>query len=80
MLFVKIVCDSSFRLTIFGAWMYTLNDGVFSTKMTVAYYYIIVILMIVLNIVFTWLEGDMEPCLSIRNWIGKDEEFASISH
>ena len=74
------VCDASFRLTIFGAWMYTLNDGVFSTKMTVAYYYIIVILMIVLNIVFTWLEGDMEPCLSIRSWIGKDEEFASISH
>ena len=82
MLFVKIVCDASFRLTIFGAWMYTLNDGVFSTKMTVAYYYIMVLIMIFVNIVFSWLEGDMEPCSCyemLKNWIGKDQEFASIS-
>ena len=54
--------------------MYTLNDGVFSTKMTVAYYYIMVLLMIILNVIFSRLEGDMEPCLSLRNWIGKDME------
>ena len=44
--------------------MYTLNGGVFSTKMTVAYYYIMVLIMIVTNIVFSWLEGDM---LMLRN-------------
>ena len=64
MLFLKIVCDASFRLTMFGVWMYTLNGGVFSTKMTVAYYYIMVLIMIVTNIVFSWLEGDM---LMLRN-------------
>ena len=74
MLFVKIVCDASFRLTIFGAWMYTFNKGVFDTKMTWGYYYIMVLIMIILNSIFSWLEGDMEPCLSLRNWIGKDME------
>lgn len=52
--------------------MYTFRDGVFCTKDTVAYYYVMVLLMIILNSIFSWLEGDMEPCLSLRIWIGKD--------
>ena len=70
-MFIKIVCDASFRLTIFGAWMYTINAGVFSTWITFGYYYIMVLLMIVLNIVFSWRDGDMLPC-SLRNWLGKE--------
>ena len=69
-LFIKIVCDASFRLTIFGAWMYTINAGVFSTWITFGYYYIIVLAMIVLNILFSWRDGDMIHCLSLRNGLG----------
>ena len=51
--------------------MYTINAGVFSTWITVGYYYIIVLAMIVLNILFSSREGDMIHCLSLRNWLGK---------
>ena len=50
--------------------MYTFNAGVFSTWMTVGYYYIIVLAMIVLNILFSWRDGDMIH-LSLRNGLGK---------
>ena len=50
--------------------MYTINAGVFSTWITVGYYYIIVLAMIVLNILFSSREGDMIHCLSLRNWLG----------
>ena len=51
--FLKVVCDASFRLTIFGAWMYTVNKGEFSTKMTVAFYYGMVTFFFVNNVVFS---------------------------
>ena len=52
--FLKVVCDASSRLTIFGAWMYTVNSGEFSTKMTVAFYYAMVAILFLKNLVFSY--------------------------
>ena len=50
--FLKTICDASSRLTIFGAWTFTFTNGMFSTKLSVAYYYSIVLLMIIVNYIF----------------------------
>ena len=68
--FLKVVCDASFRLTIFGAWMYTVNNGEFSTKMTVAFYYGMVAFLFIKNVVFS-CKDKMENLRSISNWTGK---------
>lgn len=49
--------------------MYTYNSGEFNTIMTVAYYYIMVSLMVLLNIGFEM--KNKEKMGSLRNFIGK---------
>ena len=67
--FLKVICDASSRLVIFGAWMYTYNSWVFSTKLTVAYFYGMLALMLMVNVGFCYKEK--EKIWSLRNLIGK---------
>ena len=65
---IKVVCDASSRLTIFGAWMFTYNSWVFSTWMTIAYFYGMLALMMAINVIFCCIEK--EKAWSLRNFIG----------
>ena len=67
--FLKVVCDASSRLTIFGAWMYTVNLGEFSTKMTVEFYYGMVLILFMKNCLFSYW-NKLETFYSLSNWIG----------
>ena len=67
---LKVVCDASARLLIFGAWMFTYNSWVFSTNLTVAYFYGMLALMMAINIVFCYIEK--EEIVSFRNLTGKE--------
>ena len=66
---LKVVCDASSRLILFGAFMFTYNNWEFSPTMTVAYYYGIMTLMVLVNIWFCRKEN--ERICSLRNMIGK---------
>ena len=71
---LKVICDASFRLVIFGAWMFTYNSWVFSTNLTVAYYYGMMTLMLIVNVGFCLKERkgkEKERIVSLRNMIGK---------
>ena len=72
---LKVICDASSRLVIFGAWMFTYNSWVFSTKLTVAYFYGMLALMLVANATFCYIEK--EKIWSLRNLIGKNSFLAS---
>ena len=65
---LKVVCDASSRLILFGAFMFTYNKWVFSPTLTVAYYYGIMMLMVLVNIWFCLKEN--ERMCSLRNMIG----------
>ena len=62
---LKVICDASSRLVIFGAWMFTYNSWVFSTNLTVAYYYGIMTLMLIVNVGFCL--KDRERIVSLKN-------------
>ena len=66
---LKVICDASSRLVIFGAWMFTFNSWVFSTNLTVAYFYGMLAIMLIVNLTFCYLEK--EKIWSLRNLIGK---------
>ena len=66
---IKVVCDACSRLIIFGAWMFTYNSWVFSTWMTVAYFYGMLAIMVAINVIFCYMEN--EKALSLRNSIGE---------
>ena len=66
---LKVICDASSRLVIFGAWMFTYNSWVFSTNLTVAYFYGMLAIMLMVNVRFCYLEK--ERIWSLRNLIGK---------
>ena len=72
---LKVICDASFRLVIFGAWMFTYNSWVFSTNLTVAYYYGMMTLMLIVNVGFCLKEKERIVSLKhkegLRNMIGK---------
>ena len=68
---VKVVCDASSRITFFGAFMYTVNSGQFSTKMILIYYYGMVIINILMNSCFSLLDKK-EDRFSLRKFIGED--------
>ena len=74
---LKVVFDASSRLIIFGAWMFTFNSWVFSTNLTVAYFYGMLALMIMVNVRFCYLEK--ERIWSLRNLIGKCIHYKKIS-
>ena len=67
----KVICDATFRILIFFSFLCTVNDGQFSTKIVVAYYYGVVwILVCWVNI--PHIQND-EDIWSLRLWIGNDE-------
>ena len=67
--FLKVVCDASSRLILFGTWMFTYTRWEFNPTLTVTYYYGIMTLMIGVNIWFCIQEN--EKVVSLRNVIGK---------
>ena len=67
LLLIKIMLDVVSRILIFSAWMYTDNDGQFSTKRTVGFFYGTFILLLLLNCIFNKY-NDLKPSM---NWIGK---------
>ena len=66
---IKVVCDASSRILIFGCMMFTANCWVFSTQLVVAYYYGMLALMLVTNFIFCCIEK--EKIWSLRNLIGR---------
>ena len=67
----KVICDATFRILIFFSFLCTVNDGQFSTKIVVAYYYGVVwILVCWVNI--PHIQND-EDIWSLRLWIGNNE-------
>ena len=67
---IKVVCDAGSRILIVGSMMFTANCWVFSTKLTVAYFYGMLALMLVANATFCYIEK--EKIWSLRNLIGKN--------
>ena len=67
---IKVVCDASSRILIFGCMMFTATSWVFSTELVVAYYYGMLALMLVANFTFCCIEK--EKIWSLRNFIGKN--------
>ena len=65
---LKVICDASSRLVIFGAWMFTYNSWMFSTNLAVAYFYGMLAIMTGINLVFCYVEK--EKVWSLRNLIG----------
>ena len=68
-LLLKIVLDVLSRIFIFSAWMYTDNDGQFSTKRTVGYFYVIFLLSLLINSIINKYD-DSKPNM---NWIGRKD-------
>ena len=67
--FLKVVCDASSKLILFGTWMLTYKCWNLSTNLIVAFYYGMVLLLILANLGFsTWIEK--EQIVSLRNLIG----------
>ena len=65
-------------MTIFGAFMFTHNGGQFSTKMTVTYYYGLVLIFASINRIFSikvW-----KDIISLRNMTGKKSILFIIVH
>ena len=74
--FLKVIGDVSFRIAIFFAFLCTVNDGEFSTKIIVGYYYgVALILMVFVFIPFS----NREERMSSRHWIGKVIIIVSLS-
>ena len=68
--FLKVICDASFKIWIFFAFMCTYNEGQFSTKMTVTYFYGVAV--IIMFGVFMPSSSDRKYELSsLRHWIGR---------
>ena len=66
--FLKVIGDVSFRIAIFFAFLCTVNDGQFSTKIIVGYYYgVALIVMVCVFIPYS----NREERVSSRHWIGK---------
>ena len=66
--FLKVIGDVSFRIAIFFAFLCTVNDGQFSTKIIVGYYYGVALIVMV----FVFIPySNREEIMSFRHWIGK---------
>ena len=66
---IKVVCDAGSRILIVGSMMFTANCWVFSTKLTVAYFYGMLAIMMIVNVGFFLKEK--ERIVSLRNMIGR---------
>ena len=65
-LLLKTIFDCTSRILLFATFMFVVNDGQFSTMMTVKVYYTTVAVIMAYNIVF----NDNETYCSARTWIG----------
>ena len=70
---IKVVCDAGSRILIFGSMMFTANCWMFSTKLTLAYFYGMLALLLVANVTFCYIEK--EKIWSLRNLIGNKNSF-----
>ena len=66
-LLLKTVLDCISRLIIFATFMFVVNDGQFSTMMTVKAYYSTVAVLMTFNIII----NSNENYCSAKTWIGK---------
>ena len=65
-LLLKTIFDCTSRILLFATFMFVVNDGQFSTMITVTAYYSTVALIMAYNIVI----NDNETYCSARTWIG----------
>ena len=65
-LLLKTILDCTSRILLFATFMFVVNEGQFSTMMTVKVYYTTVAVIMAYNIVF----NDNETYCSARTWIG----------
>ena len=68
--FLRVVCDASSKLILFGTWMLTYKCWTLSTTLIVAWYYGMVAVLVIVNIGFSLKEK--EEIMSLRNLIGKN--------
>ena len=76
--FTKVVFDASSKLILFGAWMFTYNQWNLSPALIVAYYYGIMSLLMMVNIVFSLIEK--ENLISLRNMIGNSISYILMTN
>jgi len=65
-LLLKTIFDCTSRIILFATFMFVVNDGQFSTMMTVTGYYTSAAVIMMYNIVI----NDNETYCSARTWIG----------
>ena len=66
--FLKVVCDATSKLILFGTWMLTYKCWNLSINLIVASYYGMVLLLIITDLGFCLKEN--EQISSLRNMIG----------
>ena len=65
-LLLKTIFDCTSKILLFATFMFVVNDGQFSTLMTLKAYYTTVVVIMTYNIVI----NDNETYCSARTWIG----------
>ena len=73
-LLFKTIFDCSSRILLFATFMFVVNDGQFSTMLTVKVYYTTVGVLMMYNIVI----NDNETYCSARTWIGEHQTIIFI--
>ena len=66
--FLKVVCDASSKLILFGTWILTYKCWTLDTNLIVAWYYGMVAVLVIVNIGFS--RKEKEHILSLRNILG----------
>ena len=66
--FLKVVCDATSKLILFGTWMLTYKYWNLDTNLIVAFYYGNMLLLMMVNIGVCFKEK--EKIVSLRNMIG----------
>ena len=66
---LKVICDVVSRVAILGAWLYTTNEGTFSSAWVTGYFYTIAMVNFLENMAFSIHKE--EDIVSFRNLTGK---------
>ena len=66
--FLKVVCDATSKLILFGTWMLTYASWNFDTNLILTFYYGMFSILMIVNIGFCYIEK--EQIMSLRNMIG----------
>ena len=69
-LLMKTVFDCISRLLIYSTFMFVVNEGQFSTLMTVSAYYMTFAVLVIFNTII----NRNEQYFSARTWIGKSKK------